>query len=236
MITLKQLLEKDVTDKKTGEKYDPEKKFKELLHHPDTKAQLKRMKDEKGKGWPKSVAHNQHEAIEEGSAMVTKQNKDGTYDEVDLDETLKVGDKVKGDYPGEENKNLHVTYIHSSGKVKLADHKGISQPNYREPKNIKKIHEAVELDESKMAEIHAGIHDIVEKPGVHSISIGTPSIHTHSDYRGKKQYVVHPVTYHKEGQKHKQGYQTYVHHEVGSTDVKPGLPKKQGGVTVSITK
>lgn len=34
-----------------------------------------------------------------------------------LSESLKVGDKVKGDYPGEESKELHVTYVHSSGKV-----------------------------------------------------------------------------------------------------------------------
>ena len=42
-----------VKDKKTGEMYDPNVEFDKLLHHPDTVAQMKRMKDERGRGWPK---------------------------------------------------------------------------------------------------------------------------------------------------------------------------------------
>jgi hypothetical protein len=49
---------------------------------------------------------------------------------------LKVGDDVICDYTG---KPMHVTYVHSSGKVKLANEKGEPQPNYRNPENLKKI-------------------------------------------------------------------------------------------------
>jgi hypothetical protein len=41
-----------VKDRKTGKMYDPHKELKKLLHHPETVAQFKRMKDEKGRGWP----------------------------------------------------------------------------------------------------------------------------------------------------------------------------------------
>lgn len=50
-----------VTDKKTGEEYDPAEKFDDLMNHPNTKSQFKRMKDEQGKGWTKSSAHGQNE-------------------------------------------------------------------------------------------------------------------------------------------------------------------------------
>ena len=42
-----------VKDRKTGEMYDPDKKFKELMDKPETVAMLKRMKNEEGIGWPK---------------------------------------------------------------------------------------------------------------------------------------------------------------------------------------
>jgi hypothetical protein len=42
-----------VKDKKTGEMYDPEEKFKELMDSPEYIAMLKRMKNEEGRGWPK---------------------------------------------------------------------------------------------------------------------------------------------------------------------------------------
>ena len=43
-----------VKDRKTGKTYDPHKELNKLLHHPKTVAQFKRMKDEKGLGWPKN--------------------------------------------------------------------------------------------------------------------------------------------------------------------------------------
>lgn len=42
-----------VTDKKTGKKYNPEKEFDKIMNDPETVAQFKRMKSEKGKGWPR---------------------------------------------------------------------------------------------------------------------------------------------------------------------------------------
>ena len=42
-----------VTDRKTGEKYDPKQKFDDLMNSPETKAQFTRMKNEVGIGWPK---------------------------------------------------------------------------------------------------------------------------------------------------------------------------------------
>jgi len=42
-----------VKDRETGELYDPEEKFKELMDKPETRAMLKRMKNEEGRGWPK---------------------------------------------------------------------------------------------------------------------------------------------------------------------------------------
>ena len=41
-----------VTDKKTGKKYDPKKESDKLFNSPEYIAQMKRMKDEQGKGWP----------------------------------------------------------------------------------------------------------------------------------------------------------------------------------------
>lgn len=79
-----------VTDKKTGERYDPKEKFKELLNHPDTKAQFARMKAEKGKGWPKSAAHesitpfsnwlNESRGTISGSGMDMKRHKEQYID------------------------------------------------------------------------------------------------------------------------------------------------------------
>jgi hypothetical protein len=42
-----------VQDRVTGEMYDPMVEFEKLLHHPDTVAQMFRMKEERGRGWPK---------------------------------------------------------------------------------------------------------------------------------------------------------------------------------------
>lgn len=214
------LVPKLVVDKKTGEEYDPQQKFDDMLNHPDTKAQFKRMKDEQGKGWPernedvecsadskiimdpntekgyrkvrtKRLVFDPKKVIapeetiggrttesEEISEHIVKTDKGyrllshkgknlGDFDTQEasekherevkyfkhknesIEEALKVGDKVKGDYPGDKEKNLHITYIHSSGKVKLADHNGVAQPNYRNPENLEKIHEDFEsIDEA----------------------------------------------------------------------------------------
>ena len=48
---------KKVIDRKTGKEYDPEEEFHKFLHDPKTVAALKRMKDEKGRGWPQSSFH-----------------------------------------------------------------------------------------------------------------------------------------------------------------------------------
>ena len=42
-----------VKDKVTGQMYDPDAKFKELINSPEYMAMLKRMKNEEGRGWPK---------------------------------------------------------------------------------------------------------------------------------------------------------------------------------------
>lgn len=44
---------KMVRDRKTGKQYDPKAEFNKLMNSPDTKAQMTRMGQEKGKGWPK---------------------------------------------------------------------------------------------------------------------------------------------------------------------------------------
>ena len=48
---------KKVIDRETGKEYDPEEEFHKFLHDPKTVAALKRMKDEKGRGWPQSSFH-----------------------------------------------------------------------------------------------------------------------------------------------------------------------------------
>lgn len=46
-----------VIDRVTGKEYDPEEEMHKFLHHPKTVAAFKRMKAERGRGWPKSKAH-----------------------------------------------------------------------------------------------------------------------------------------------------------------------------------
>jgi len=51
-----------VKDVKTGEMYDPDEKMDELIwKNPEVAAQFKRMKAEKGKGWPKSKSHSEED-------------------------------------------------------------------------------------------------------------------------------------------------------------------------------
>lgn len=121
----------------------------------------------------------------------------------------------------------------------LAEAKRVA--NLKHLKSLVEKPSHIALDEGKMSEIHAGIHDIVEKPGVHSINIGDPSTHIHKGGNYVKRFTVYPVKYHKgePGTRTKEsnyghGYQTYVHHEEGSTDVKPGLPPRLGGEVRSV--
>ena len=46
-----------VIDRVTGKEYDPEEEMHKFLHAPKTVAAFKRMKAERGRGWPKSKAH-----------------------------------------------------------------------------------------------------------------------------------------------------------------------------------
>lgn len=121
----------------------------------------------------------------------------------------------------------------------LAEAKRVA--NLKHLKSLVEKPSHIALDEGKMSEIHAGIHDIVEKPGVHSINIGDPSTHIHKGGNYVKRFTVYLVKYHKgePGTRTKEsnyghGYQTYVHHEEGSTDVKPGLPPRLGGEVRSV--
>jgi len=52
---------KKVVDRVTGKEYDPDIEMHKFLHNPKTVAALKRMKDEKGHGWPKSSFHTKEE-------------------------------------------------------------------------------------------------------------------------------------------------------------------------------
>jgi len=52
---------KKVVDRVTGKEYDPDVEMHKFLHNPKTVAALKRMKDEKGHGWPKSSFHAKEE-------------------------------------------------------------------------------------------------------------------------------------------------------------------------------
>lgn len=55
----------EIKDVKTGEEYDPKEKMDELVwKNKDTVAQFKRMKNEQGKGWPKSKNHKSEEDCE----------------------------------------------------------------------------------------------------------------------------------------------------------------------------
>lgn len=53
-----------VVDRVTGKEYDPEEEMHKFLHHPKTVAAFKRMKAERGRGWPKSKAHGDNEVKE----------------------------------------------------------------------------------------------------------------------------------------------------------------------------
>lgn len=51
---LQEILEgRTVKDRKTGKEYDPDVEFEKLQKDPEFIAQMKRMKNEEGKGWPK---------------------------------------------------------------------------------------------------------------------------------------------------------------------------------------
>lgn len=61
---------KQVQDRKTGQWYDPDEKFKELQKNPDYIAQMKRMGREEGKGWPK----RKEKGVDEGDAYMESLN------------------------------------------------------------------------------------------------------------------------------------------------------------------
>lgn len=101
---------------------------------------------------------------------------------------------------------------------------------------LKTLLEASKLEESKMSELDAAIRERF-KPNENILSIQKPSIHSFKSRDGIRQFVVHGVVFNKADDKTekkafksgKQEYQDYVYHEVGSTEVKRGLPKKKGG-------
>ena len=63
---------KQVKDRKTGQWYDPDEKFKELQKNPDYIAQMKRMGREEGKGWPKRKEQGVAEGSEQKPAITYK--------------------------------------------------------------------------------------------------------------------------------------------------------------------
>jgi len=87
-----------------------------------------------------------------------------------------------------------------------------------------------EVKESKMSELDANIRDHFSS--MHDVEIGKSSVHTHTNHDGVRKYMVHGVTFRRTPTGPK--LQTYVHHEIGSTEIKPNLPKKFGGDKVEV--
>ena len=139
----------------------------------------------------------------------------------------KVGDKVyyhQGNY-GEISsiKPVVVPRQDDTTRYKIND-KWVDHDNVK-----KNANEAIEED---MSDIHAAIHNSINKEDKTNIQIGAPSTHIHVGHPqtgGTKKYSVYPVNYHTKGTSKGPGYMTYVHHEEGSTNIKSGLPPRKGG-------
>jgi hypothetical protein len=112
----------------------------------------------------------------------------------------------------------------------------VKKQNKQKINAIQREKNNLELSESKLSELHANIHALFDKPNIYGVKINGSSTQTHYNHNGIRKYIVHNVSYHKKDQPYKQGYTTYVHHEVGSTNVKRGLPKRLGGDRIVSTK